>query len=101
LYAPHLAKLLAYADCTIVAITNDDPRLCDCNKIVDTEDIPFSTNQPDKQKDISIKSDWKYLGETAYHFSAYLPLQDTKKLSSPGHFIAEEFPRSVFHPPEV
>jgi hypothetical protein len=101
LYAPHLAKLLAYADCSIVALTNDDPRLCDCNKIIDTEDIPLSTNGPDKQKDISIKSDWKYLGETAYHFSEPIALKEGKKFSSSRRFTAERFPRSVFHPPQV
>jgi hypothetical protein len=96
-----MAKILSYADCTLVAITNDDPRLCDCNKIVDTEDIPFPINQPDKQKDLSIKTDWKYLGETVYLFSRPLQLAGQKKLSPEDHFIAEKFPRAVFHPPQA
>jgi hypothetical protein len=101
LYAPHVAKLLAYADCSIIALTNGDPRLCDCNKIVDTENIPLSTNQPDKQKEISVKADWKYVGETAYRFSKPMKQTGETKSSSPDKFIAEQFLRSVFHPPQV
>lgn len=100
LYAPHVAKLLAYADCSIQMLANSDPRLCDCNKIIDTDAIPVGSDQPDKQKDISIKADWKYVGVVSYHFShTIIP---AGKTFSANRFllVPEKFPRAIFHPPQ-
>ncbi|NCI51909.1 hypothetical protein GWC95_18440 [Sediminibacterium roseum] len=93
--------MLAYADCSVIAIANGDPLLCDCNKIVETAAIPDFPAQQDKQKDISLKTDWKYFGETAYHFYSPVQAEKDKKLPSSTDLVQDQFPRSVFHPPQV
>jgi len=97
-----VAKLLAYADCTIrVAITNSDPRLCDCNRIVATEAVPIAgEDQPDKQKEITLKADWKYIGVAAYQFSNTLTPVEKNNFNKPVSFVPEQILHSIFHPPQ-
>jgi hypothetical protein len=95
-----VAKLLAYADCSILVLTNGDPRLCDCNRIIDNDAIPVAADQPDKQKEISLKADWKYIGVVSYQFSHTIAV--VGKTFSTNRFLAvpEKFPRAIFHPPQ-
>lgn len=60
LFVPGIAKMMAYVDCTFVAITYSNPSLCDCNRIIDNDLLPSSPDMPDKQKQLSLKADWKY-----------------------------------------
>jgi hypothetical protein len=100
LYAPHVAKLLAYADCSIQQLAHDDPRLCDCNQIVTADAVPLFPDQPDKQKEISIKADWKYETVVSYRFSdSDISIKQIFSSIRPS-FIPEQFSRSVFHPPQ-
>jgi hypothetical protein len=91
---------LAYVDCTILALANDDPRLCDCNQIVATDAIPLGTDQPDKQKELSLKADWKYVGVVSYQFSNVSGPVIDKNFINHDSFITDQFPLSVFHPPQ-
>ncbi len=99
LYAPHIAKLLAYADCSVMQVlSNKDPRLCDCNRIIDADAIPFP-DQPDKQKELSLKADWKYIAQTAYNLGN-LPVVNTKSaFSFPSYYIPGKYLDDIFRPP--
>ena len=100
LYAPHVAKLLAYADCYVITeMSNSDPRLCDCNRIIDSDTIPLGADQPDKQKDISLKADWKYIATE--DFRPHTAVAGTNKIqfANTDAFVTQQSLRSVFHPP--
>jgi hypothetical protein len=101
LCAPHAAKLLAYADCSVIMLTNGDPLLCDCNKVVIGDAAPVLPNQPDKQKELSLKADWKFItpGKIRYQAGVW-------KVFNVFHFMEPSFsPQSVdhrfFHPPAL
>ena len=97
-----MAKLLAYADCTIrVAITNSDPRLCDCNRIIAAESTPIAgDDQPDKQKELTLKADWKYVGVVSFQFPHTLLLVEKNNFDKFVSFVPEQIPQSIFHPPQ-
>ncbi|MES2328020.1 MAG: hypothetical protein V4539_00365 [Bacteroidota bacterium] len=100
MYAPHAAKLLAYVDCSVQVLTNGDPRLCDCNRIIASEAIPVGADHPDKQKELSLKADWKYVGVVSYRFSNTVTSVIKDSFNNLIAFIPEQFPQSVFHPPQ-
>ena len=101
LYAPHIAKLLAYADCSIIQLTNPNPHFCDCNRIIDTDAIPVAPDQPNKQKEISIKADWKYVGVTAFHCTNPYTLIDKTKEVDLSEYVPLQKLKSVFRPPKA
>jgi hypothetical protein len=101
LYAPHMAKLLAYADCTYQRMSNEDPRLCDCNKIVDLDALPIVPDQPDKQKEISIKADWKYTVFGYCRENALLPQLVKSRQASPFIYMPLVLGVDIFHPPQL
>ncbi|MES2372018.1 MAG: hypothetical protein V4557_05520 [Bacteroidota bacterium] len=87
-------------DCSILALANDDPRLCDCNQIIATDAIPLATDHPDKQKELSLKADWKYVGVVSYQFTNTLLSVENKRFNHLISSVPEQFPLSVFHPPQ-
>lgn len=97
LYAPHVAKFLAYAECSALAITMADKDWCDCmfTTDTDTDGIPAT----EKQKDILFKTDWKFTTEKN------IAVNDLNKYtrSPKNDFIAAQLPwpyiGAVFHPP--
>jgi len=100
LYTPHVAKLLAYVDCSYIVLSNQDPLLCDCNKIVDADMIPYGPDNP-KQQEISLKADWKYLPETAFRLGVAQSLVElTPSLFKPADIPLQSL-QAVFHPPRV
>jgi len=95
-----VAKILAYADCSIKALSNTDPSLCDCNRIVDVESTPIAPDRPDKEKELSIKTDWKYVGESSYKF-VNPSVAIEKPLATESYlFIPQQYLQAVFHPPQ-
>ncbi len=100
LYAPHIAKLLAYADCSIIQLTNSDPHFCDCNRIIDTDAIPVAPDQPDKQKELSIKADWKYVGVGSFRFANPFTAADKAKAGESIVYLPQQSLKAVFHPPK-
>lgn len=58
LYAPQVAKWMAYVECTALAVTMADKSWCDCmlSSDTDVDGIPAT----EKQKDIQFKTDWKF-----------------------------------------
>jgi hypothetical protein len=95
-----MAKLLAYADCSIIQLTNADPHFCDCNRIVDTDAIPVAPDQPDKQKELSLKADWKYVGVSLFRFANSFILIDKAKRGESFLYIPQQSLQAVFHPPK-
>jgi hypothetical protein len=96
-----VAKLLAYADCSIQLLSNSDPRLCDCNKIISSDAIPIGPDRPDKEKEITLKADWKYIGEVSFRFSNTSILVQQSPITADLIFVPQSFLQSVFHPPQV
>ncbi|MES2003903.1 MAG: hypothetical protein V4450_05235 [Bacteroidota bacterium] len=80
-------------------LSNSDPRLCDCNRIIDNDAIPVNADQPDKQRDISIKADWKYIGVVSYKLSVgsatLVNIKPTQFIS----YLPDNFSKRIFHPP--
>ena len=101
MYAPHVAKLLAYADCSVqVMLTNKDPRLCACNRIIDDADIPMG-DLPDKQKELSLKADWKYTSTDYYTMDV---LFTAERSTMHPHYLSSfpsRDPGDIFQPPRA
>lgn len=91
--------MLAFVDCTYIMISNSDPNLCDCNRIVNTDAIPVGPDQPDKQKEISLKADWKYIAAIAYRFPSGIAAAEKMLAISPCQYHPQESLHAVFHPP--
>lgn len=97
LYAPQVAKFLAYAECSALAITMADQNWCDCmfTENTDTDGIPAT----EKQKDIQFKTDWKFTAEkkiTVGNIDGCLLLVKSSFLQPQ---LPTPFLRAVFHPP--
>jgi hypothetical protein len=81
-------------------LSNKDPRLCDCNRIVDADAIPLP-GPPDKQKEISIKADWKYVGVATYHLNNLLVANNQPSIVHPSLFIPGQHLQDIFRPPRI
>jgi hypothetical protein len=92
---------LAYADCSITLLANSDPRLCDCNQIIDADAIPVAADRPDKQKELSLKADWKYIGTCSYLLPPASIINQQKITAHNNSFIPEQDLREIFHPPRA
>lgn len=92
--------MLAYADCSIIVLSNGDPRLCDCSKIIDAEMIPVTQDRPDKQKELSLKTDWKYLGILAFRFSPAVSSTQKPVLGYTPLFVPQQVKLEIFRPPQ-
>ncbi|MFZ6023256.1 MAG: hypothetical protein ACOYVG_02235 [Bacteroidota bacterium] len=97
LYAPQVAKFLAYAECSALAITMADKNWCDCmfTENTDTDGIPAT----EKQKDIQFKTDWKFTAEKKIMLGDI----DNHLLLVKNNFLQPQLPTpflpAVFHPP--
>jgi len=96
-----VAKLLAYTECSVqVMLAHADPRFCDCNKIIATADIPMG-QQPDKQKELSLKADWKYTAAEYFTTPGMITGGLQKRYPDhPSSFLSENT-GSVFQPPRA
>ena len=100
LYAPHIAKILAYTDCTIQKINGEASTVCDCNNIIVSDGLPVYPEKTNKQKEIIAKYDWKYTGKgnfSLYHFKI---LSAFKGLIRGCLFIPNPIRKEIFHPPQ-
>lgn len=97
LYAPSVAKILAYAECSALAISQADQNWCDCmlTADTDTDGIPAT----EKQKDIAFKTDWKYTTITSqdqtYLTASFCKIQAVFIPDA----LLEPYKKGVFHPP--
>lgn len=97
LYAPSVAKFLAYAECSALAITKADQNWCDCmlTADTDTDGIPAT----EKQKDIAFKTDWKYTVVDTYAPSARITSLDMYHTGFIPEALLDPYQKAVFHPP--
>jgi len=96
-----VAKLLAYADCSLQLLTSQDPQLCDCNRIVDADAIPLAADQPNKQKEISLKADWKYVGVASFEMNSLFAVNGESIHNLDFLFIPSQYLQDIFHPPQA
>ncbi|MFL9481907.1 hypothetical protein ACI6Q2_03955 [Chitinophagaceae bacterium LWZ2-11] len=101
LYAPHAARILVYTQCSVSVMLNDgDKQWCDCMLSKDaTTKHSGATTLPDKQNEISKKSDWKYvaLKEAAHNIPEFILTK--KKYKTKVTILPDPLLSSVFHPP--
>lgn len=97
LYAPSVAKILAYAECSALAISQADQNWCDCmlTADTDTDGIPAT----EKQKDIAFKTDWKYTSIASYDQTYVMgSFHQTPTVFIPDALL-DPYQKAVFHPP--
>jgi len=99
LQAPSVARLLVYAECSVNALLRDDKLSCDCMLTHTTSgwDSPFSL--PDKQSDLSKKTDWKYVAVEKASFSGSPVITLTTLLKEYQSSLPAPYIGAVFHPP--
>ena len=97
LYAPSVAKFLAYAECSALAISQADQNWCDCmlTADTDTDGIPAT----EKQKDIAFKTDWKYTTIASYEYTDVTGVFDQTYTGFIPVALLEPYEKGVFHPP--
>ena len=79
---------------------NEDPRFCDCSKIIDVAPYPITDGQSEKQENLEQKTDWKYLAQEKYQFQSALQTAITSFQSNQNQLIPIQYQGSVFHPPK-
>lgn len=67
---------------------------------MDTDSIPVGQDKPDKQKEISSKADWKYLGVTNCTLVNPSIFLHTPTVSREIVFIPTQYGAEVFRPPQ-
>jgi hypothetical protein len=93
LYAPHIARLVMYTECTLQAANLQQ---CDCN----IANIPdWQTSFPEKQKDIQHETDWKYLLTEKPLLASAMPADTKQGNGGNTNTYSFIFINSVFHPP--
>lgn len=96
LYAPQVAKVLAYADCTRL-LARSTQEWCDCMITASNDDVPAAQ----KQADIQLKTDWKFVPEQVIyltHCTQDLEIVFPTELIDP---LCHPFRAGIFHPPLV
>lgn len=93
--------MLAYANCSIAAITASDPSFCECMKLADAQAMPAAPAQHDKQKELSLKTDWKYIGETAFRCATPVRAVASSLSSADESWRSDLLAHSIFHPPRA
>jgi hypothetical protein len=100
LYAPSAARLLAYAECSVQVLLQDKKPDCGCTLNVATpvtHDHPATDN---KQKDISLKTDWKFIQQQQVRITFFTRQNVTlyRPFSQP---LYNAYYKSIFHPPGI
>lgn len=101
LYAPSVAKLLAYTDCSIQILANSNPLLCDCTKFLSDNQVPLSPDENNQQQKLSQKTDWKFTLLTKYQISNCKFSITTKYIDLKTTNLPPQRAASIFHPPCV
>jgi hypothetical protein len=97
LYAPSVAKILAYAECSALAISQADQNWCDCmlTADTDTDGIPAT----EKQKDIAFKTDWKYTTISFCEHASFVISSNQITTAFIPDALLDPYQNGVFHPP--
>lgn len=97
LYAPQVAKFLAYAECSALAVTMADKNWCDCMLSADTDNDGIPATE--KQKDIQLKTDWKFTPERNMALISQVEAVTLTLNEFLLPFIPLPTKAGVFHPP--
>lgn len=97
LYAPQVAKFLAYAECSALAVTMADKNWCDCMLSADTNNDGIPATE--KQKDIQLKTDWKFTPEKNMVLSSQTEITVLIQNEFLLPFMPLPTKGSIFHPP--
>jgi hypothetical protein len=105
LYAPHLARYIAYAHCRLSLPTHDDVKKngtvdCGCDNLNPVAPVPASPID-DKQKEISRNSDWKYLETELLSLHNVTEVISNRYSSFNTKFLKSEWLKDIFHPPSI
>ncbi len=99
MYAPSVAKMMAYADCSIQVLSNSEPLLCDCIKIIGLDQVPISADETNQQQKIAQHTDWKYTVSSAFN----IPKHAVEYTIQYNEFYLGKMPTdrvtTIFHPP--
>lgn len=79
---------------------NEDPRFCDCSKIIDVAPYPTTDGQSEKQQNLEQKTDWKYLAQEKFQFQTSLQTILPSYQAQQQNNIPKQYQGSVFHPPK-
>jgi hypothetical protein len=99
LYAPSVAKMMAYADCSIQVLSNSEPLLCDCIKIIGLDQVPMSADETNQQQKIAQHTDWKYTVSSAFNLAQKIV---EYKIEHTGFYLTKlpsDRVKTIFHPP--
>ncbi len=90
---------MAYADCSIQVLSNSEPLLCDCIKIIALDQVPMSADESNQQQKIALQTDWKFTVVSPYN----LPQKVVFNTIHISQFCLAKVPakraESIFHPP--
>ncbi|WP_153801046.1 hypothetical protein [Foetidibacter luteolus] len=101
LYAPSVARILAFAEC-LAAASPGTEEFCDCIGASNSHHTPSSHSLPDKQKEITLKTDWKYTGTAALESIACPVVALCCNHIKPAcDKLPHSFLYGIFHPPRI
>lgn len=90
---------MAFADCSIQVLSNREPLLCDCVKIIEQDQVPMSADETNQQQKIAQHTDWKYTVLSAFNLSQPI-VENTIQYN--GFYLAKmplDRATTIFHPP--
>jgi hypothetical protein len=99
LYAPSIAKMMAYADCSIQVLSNKEPLLCDCIKIIGLDKIPMSADETNQQQKLSQQTDWKFTVTNQFILQKDITLIKLQFNQFYSSRLPDQRVYSFFHPP--
>ena len=97
LYAPNVAQLFLYSECTYKSKNNSEQQICDCllQKNIGANNTPI-----EKHEHHLVKADWQYIATPNFNFKSQFVenynLQHTSKYLLK---ISVDFKNKIFHPP--
>ncbi len=98
LLAPNAARWLSYASCRTSDAGANANGFCECmlSNLVDYGD---ESTLPDKQKEISEQTDWKYISQPVIHLERPVLIHYTRVNNRHNFLYSTTFVSEIFHPP--
>ena len=94
LYAPDVAKLVAYTDYVVDVVTNNKVNICDCEPIIEKQ------SSEHKDHHIIVKTDWTYIAAEIFYLQPQLKFH-IKKYPLYNDNLFPQFSHNIFQPPKV
>lgn len=99
LYAPNVAQLISYSECSMSATSNSEQKICDCllEKTIANNNYPV-----DKHEHHIIKADWQYIITPKFNFTEHFIAINNLQHST--NYLLQVpicIGNKIFHPPAV